>query len=163
MNEQRGFRQVFGAGVPDGEIPLDGELCDGLGDDGICLDEEIDPHELGALGERLAAAYLQRRGFELLEVNYRCRYGEADLIAQIDDETVLVEVKTRQVSRGMEEGIPELALDHQKRQRYRNIALCYMLQNPEVRYIRFDVIAINVTGERCAHLRHLVAAYAWDE
>ena len=33
--------------------------------------------------ERLAAAYLQRRGFELLEANYRCRFGEADLIAQI--------------------------------------------------------------------------------
>ncbi|WP_303131562.1 YraN family protein [uncultured Olsenella sp.] len=163
MDDQRGFRQVFGAGVPDGEFPLDDELCPDLSDSDGCLDEAIDPHDLGVLGERLAAAYLQRRGFELLEANYRCRFGEADLIAQIDDETVLVEVKTRQVPAGMEEGIPELAVDFQKRQRYRNIALSYMLQNGDVRYIRFDVIAINVTGTRCAHLRHLVAAYAWDE
>ena len=58
MDDQRGFRQVFGAGVPDGEFPLDDELCPDLSNSDGCLDEAIDPHDLGVLGERLAAAYL---------------------------------------------------------------------------------------------------------
>ena len=43
------------------------------------------------------------------------------------------------------------------------MALFYMAEHPEVSSVRFDVIAINIVGERLAKLRHLVGAFAWDE
>jgi putative endonuclease len=59
--------------------------------------------------------------------------------------------------------MPELAVDGQKQMRYRRMALFYMAEHPDVSSARFDVIAINIVGERLAKLRHLVGAYAWDE
>ena len=53
--------------------------------------------EIGALGERLAADHLTRLGLRILARNWRCRYGELDVIAvdPVDDVVVFVEVKTR--------------------------------------------------------------------
>lgn len=49
----------------------------------------------GAVAESLAAAYLQRNGLRLLESNFRCRFGEVDLIFQDADAVVFVEVRLR--------------------------------------------------------------------
>ena len=49
----------------------------------------------GAEAERLAATYLQRQGLALLHQNYRCRYGEIDLIMQDGATVVFVEVRLR--------------------------------------------------------------------
>jgi putative endonuclease len=49
----------------------------------------------GRLGEDLAVAYLKRQGLELLARNYRCRYGEIDLIARDGQTLVFVEVRMR--------------------------------------------------------------------
>ena len=52
--------------------------------------------ELGAAGEELAAAYLEARGYRILERNYRRRWGEADMIALDPEGThVIVEVRSR--------------------------------------------------------------------
>ena len=51
--------------------------------------------EKGLLGEKLAAQYLQAHGYEILASRYRTRYGEADLVARIQDTLVFVEVKAR--------------------------------------------------------------------
>lgn len=51
---------------------------------------------LGAAGEDLAAAYLQSRGYRIVERNYRRRWGEADIIAlDVDGTCVIVEVRSR--------------------------------------------------------------------
>lgn len=127
--------------------------------------------ELGREGERIAANYLELRGFEILERNWRCRAGEADIIAIAPDDdpnalpgtVVLVEVKTRISLDGDDEAIPELSVNKAKRNRYRNIALKYVSDRPEVQSLRFDVIAIQVLGDGCARLRHLCSAYCWEE
>lgn len=49
----------------------------------------------GNAAEKLAAAYLQQKGLKLLESNYRCRFGEIDLIMRDGKETVFVEVRLR--------------------------------------------------------------------
>jgi len=59
---------------------------------------------LGASGERLAAGWLEARGYEIVGANWRCAYGEADLIAERAGELIFVEVKTR---RGDSLGAPE--------------------------------------------------------
>lgn len=123
--------------------------------------------EIGMEGERLAASYLVRRGYRILDRNWRCMGGEIDIVACEEDEdrecVVLVEVKTRLALGDEAECMPELAVDTKKMARYRQLALYYMLDRPEVKSIRFDVIAINITGERRAKLRHLMGAYGWDE
>jgi putative endonuclease len=124
---------------------------------------ELNAYELGRKGERIAQSYLERRGFKIISTNWRTSYGEADIVCQQDGEIVLVEVKTRLCLGKGRDDMPELAVDGQKQQRYRRMALYYMAEHPEVSSARFDVIAINIVGERLAKLRHLVGAYAWDE
>ncbi|MCX2716109.1 YraN family protein, partial [Mycolicibacterium sp. J2] len=51
--------------------------------------------EIGALGERLAVEHLQSLGLRVLQRNWRCRYGELDVIAAEGATVVFVEVKTR--------------------------------------------------------------------
>jgi putative endonuclease len=52
-------------------------------------------HEIGILGERVAAAFLRNNGYEIIETNYRCTYGEIDIIARRGDTLVFVEVRTK--------------------------------------------------------------------
>ena len=49
----------------------------------------------GERGERIAGDHLSHRGYAILEKNYRCRYGEIDIVAQQDANLVFVEVRTR--------------------------------------------------------------------
>lgn len=126
----------------------------------------LTPRELGSKGEEMAASYLDRKGWCLLERNWRCLYGEVDIVAQDDDDgcaVVLVEVKTRLAAGPRAEGMPELAVDERKRRRYRTLALAYLASHPEVDSLRFDVIALSVIGEGEARLRHLVGAFSWDD
>ena len=51
----------------------------------------------------MAGRFLQEKGYRLLDANYRCRWGEVDIVAQEGDESVFVEVRTR---RGAEYGTP---------------------------------------------------------
>lgn len=54
---------------------------------------------LGNWGERLAGAYLQKQGYAIIESNYRCRYGEIDIVAKDGPVWCFVEVKTRKSDR----------------------------------------------------------------
>lgn len=117
-----------------------------------------DPRELGRRGELAAVKYLQRRDIEVLERNWRCRYGEADIIALDDETIVFIEVKTR---RGINKGIPEDAVTPDKRDRYEKIAASYLEQNDFVDcFVRFDVIAIMTVSNNRAFLRHHRGAFA---
>lgn len=49
----------------------------------------------GRLGEQLTAEYLEEKGYEIVERNFKCRFGEIDIIAQNDRYLAFVEVKTR--------------------------------------------------------------------
>ena len=53
----------------------------------------------GAAAERLAAAYLARKGLQLLDANYRCRWGEIDLVLRDGDTIVFAEVRLRSSQR----------------------------------------------------------------
>jgi len=119
--------------------------------------------EIGDEGESLAASYLERRGYVLVDRNWRCDAGEIDIIAEDEDETVLLEVKTRLALEEEADTMPELAVDSKKQRRYRRLALLYLADHPHVSSVRFDVIAINLIAERTARLRHLIGAFSWDD
>ena len=126
--------------------------------------EELSPHELGREGERLAASYLTARGYTIVERNWRCREGEIDIICRDEDDTiVLVEVKSRQ-AKGAERFImPELSVTQEKQHKLARLALWYLMENTAARSVRFDVIAVSITGTSSARIRHLVGAFTWDE
>ena len=98
------------------------------------------PHPGGEKGERLAVRFLRRRGYRIVERNYRCRRGEIDLVALDGDEVVFVEVKTRS---GTAFGSPAEAVTRTKRRRLAHAARDYCnrrhLAEP---CCRCDVVAI---------------------
>jgi len=49
----------------------------------------------GKEGEKIAAAYLKKNGYRIIEINFRCPIGEIDIVAKEKDDLVFVEVKTR--------------------------------------------------------------------
>lgn len=118
--------------------------------------------ELGAQGEDAAALFLERRGYEILERNWRCPAGEADVIARDEDGSVVfVEVKTR---RGVKRGFPSEAVTAERRRRYERIAGWYLSEHvfEDVR-VRFDVIGIlSLESEGRMFIRHHVDAFGVD-
>lgn len=94
---------------------------------------------VGAWGEALAAAYLQRKHYKIITTGYRCRFGEIDLIAENRKYLVFVEVKLRKsanFARACE------YVDFHKQNRLRTTASLYLSQNPTPLQPRFDVIEI---------------------
>ncbi len=95
---------------------------------------------LGRTGERLAAHTLERRGYRILERNFRCRHGEIDLVAEDGQDLVFVEVKTR---RGTAFGRPEEAVTPSKQRKLLEIATYYLdLHSCSDRAWRIDVVAV---------------------
>lgn len=115
------------------------------------------PHELGKRGEEAAACFLERREYEILDRNWKCIAGEADIVALQDDTLCFIEVKTR---KDAQKGFPSEAVDTRKRSRYERIAACYLKDHDyaDVR-VCFDIIAILVLGEDRAFLRHHLNAF----
>ncbi len=110
----------------------------------------------GAWGEELALRYLTRRGYELVERNYRTRYGELDLILRDGDTLVFVEVKLR---RGTGFGDPLEAVTPRKQTTIRSLAEQYLLdREPSFDTARFDVVGILIDGES-TRVRHIVDAF----
>lgn len=121
------------------------------------------PKKIGAVGEKLAAEHLERLGFEIVERNWRCVFGEADIVAvDQEGETVFVEVKTRWGSVS-DEVYPELAVGPAKRRTYCKLAAMYLLDHPGVDLVRFDVVGITLRAYGTAHLRHLVNAFVQEQ
>ena len=94
----------------------------------------------GKEGEAIAAGFLKKNGYRIVETNYRCPIGEIDIIASEKDELVFVEVKARKSS---SLGYPEQAVGIQKQKKISKLALWY-LQEKKMNdtKARFDVVAV---------------------
>jgi putative endonuclease len=105
---------------------------------------ERDNRSYGSRGESAAAAYLETRGFEILERNYRYgKSGEIDLIARKDTLLLFVEVKSR---RGDRYGGPLYSIPARKKKTLRHIASAYLHSHPQYSSrdytCRFDMISL---------------------
>jgi putative endonuclease len=99
---------------------------------------------LGKMGEDLACAELQRRGYVVLARRYRTRYGEIDIVAEQDGAMVFVEVKARE---GEEFGGSAAAVSPWKQQRIIRMALDYLARQKQVDApCRFDVVTVDFDG-----------------
>ena len=111
--------------------------------------------EIGALGEQLAVEHLRAAGLRILTRNWRCRYGELDVIAADPDRrtVVFVEVKTRT---GTGFGGWAEAVTVQKVRRIRRLAALWLAeQGARWAAVRIDVIGIQLTPGREPALHHL--------
>ena len=95
----------------------------------------------GEEGEELAAAYLQKKGYTILERNWRHRHWEVDIIASKEKFLYFFEVKTRRSNRF---GNPEESVGREKMTAMKNVAEEYQYQNPAWKYIQFNVLAITM-------------------
>ncbi|OHT80008.1 YraN family protein [Mycobacteroides saopaulense] len=100
--------------------------------------------QIGIRGEDLAAGYLSGDGFTILDRNWRCRYGEIDIIAADGEMLIFVEVKTRT---GQAFGSPAEAVTYAKLRRLRRLAGIWLAaQNGSWSSVRIDVIEIRLGG-----------------
>lgn len=97
---------------------------------------------LGKKGENRTARYLKRRGYKILERNYRSPFGEVDIIARKGDIIAFVEVKTR-LSDFF--GAPSDAVRGDRKLRYIRAAKAYYARYPDC-VVRFDVAEVYRTG-----------------
>jgi len=103
---------------------------------------------MGRLAEELVAAEYVRRGWAVLQRNWRPRglnlRGELDLVARRGELLAVVEVKAR--SRGGPTGGPREAVDARKRRRLFRLADALLVTHPELRgcFVRFDVAAVTM-------------------
>ncbi len=112
---------------------------------------------LGKRGEDAAARFLANHGYTILERNYKCSFGEADIVAKSPGTLVFVEVKTRTDE---DKGMPEEAITEAKRAKYEKIAISYLRNYDEVDIsVRFDVIGILVVAQDRAIIRHHINAF----
>jgi putative endonuclease len=109
--------------------------------------------KLGDLGESVAAKFLMKKGFELIDRNVHSPGGEIDLIMKDGDELVFIEVKTRKSHRF---GFARESFSPQKARRMLLAIEHYFLVRQKVDDIpafRIDFVAVEVRGEKffCEH------------
>jgi putative endonuclease len=111
----------------------------------------------GKSGERIARAYLASAGIQCLTTNFRCRYGEIDLVCRDRDCLVFVEVKTRSQQKW---GRPSDSVNRKRQQRLSRAALDYLrrIDQPDVK-ARFDVVEVLLADDQTQEVRHLPNAF----
>ncbi|MBI2170780.1 MAG: ribonuclease HII [Chloroflexi bacterium] len=112
----------------------------------------------GLSAEEAAATYLRRNGYQVLARNYRCPWGEVDIVAQDGKGSLaFVEVKAR---RSVRMGSPVEAVTRRKQQRLAMAAQDYLQrQGLEGREWRIDVVAVDLgAGGGVRSLRHILNA-----
>lgn len=99
--------------------------------------------QLGDAAESRAAAYLQGRGYEILERNFVCKMGELDIVARQGETVVFVEVKSRASAKF---GLAQEAVVSSKRRKLLRAAQLYAQLRGLDCPLRFDVIAEGPDG-----------------
>jgi len=111
---------------------------------------------LGERGEQLAISHLKKKGYVILETNWRYRRAELDIIAKHGEILVFIEVKTRNNNNFAE---PEMAVDGKKQKLMASAGAAYMRKIEHDWEVRFDVISIIYKNEKDFHVRHFEDAF----
>jgi len=117
----------------------------------------VDRKETGILGEKLALALLKKRGYRIIETNFRCREGEIDIVARQKECLVFVEVRTKTSHRF---GTPEESVTPAKQARMRRAARRYLQthgKTTELWRIDFIAVELNAMG-RTDRIEHIESA-----
>ena len=98
--------------------------------------------DTGILGEKIAGDFLKKRGYHILEINYRCPEGEIDIVAKHRDYLVFIEVRTK---KSLEFGSPEESITPAKKERMKAAASHYRQTRNDLPSLwRIDVVAVEL-------------------
>lgn len=107
----------------------------------------IDRIARGRRGEKEAVRALKKHGYRIVETNYRCRYGEIDIVAEDGATLVFVEVKARGSDRF---GSPKEGVDYRKQRHITRACSAYLLQAGITdKDVRFDVVSVELGAKGC--------------
>ena len=108
-------------------------------------------HVKGMTGETRAAEYLEKRGYTVIDRNYRTRYGEVDIVCQKDHTIIFFEIKNYSV---YDESSIEYAVNKRKQKRIVDTSKHFLYKNNllESVQVRYDVIFVH--GEKMMHLEN---------
>ena len=128
------------------------------------VEGEEDPSDgrlsTGKSGEDEAVKLLEKKGYKILERNYRTRYGEADIVAKDGQTVVFVEVKKRQSARY---GSAKEAVGPKKMRHLVMVAKDYISKRPEGLAgglnVRFDVVVIETHRDSNGRVEHVKNAF----
>ena len=116
--------------------------------------------QLGRKGERLAARFLKKHGYRLLQRNYTCPRGEIDLVALDGEEVVFVEVRTRTDDAF---GDPAESVTSKKRRQVSSVALDYARRKKLAdQPMRFDVVTVLFDRSDQPRIELFRDAFAFD-
>lgn len=112
---------------------------------------------IGNLGESIAKDYLKKKGYQIIDQNYRTRYAEIDLIALQRQVLIFIEVRTKI---GERFGSPEETLTKKKINKITGNCLAYIYQNGWKKDYRIDAICVvfakNKGIERISHYQNIL-------
>ncbi|MCG3113964.1 MAG: YraN family protein [Candidatus Manganitrophus sp. SB1] len=115
----------------------------------------------GAEGEKIAAEFLRKMGYRILERNFRNVLGEIDIVALDGKILVFVEVKARSGDRF---GAPQFAVDARKQAKMSRVALAYLSRKQIApSECRFDVVGIIRNPNGATSIEHLKDAFEGQE
>ncbi|MES2774889.1 MAG: YraN family protein [Bacteroidota bacterium] len=101
--------------------------------------------ETGNKGETLAVDFIQQKGFQILERNWRFKRCEVDIIASKEKTLHFFEVKTRT---GNQLLLPEASVSNKKMNKLKEAAAEYLYLHPEWKWLQFNVLAITIYGDK---------------
>ena len=109
----------------------------------------------------MARDFLREKGYQVIESNYRCPYGEIDIIARDRDYLVFVEVRTRT---SLDFGYPEESITRTKKERLRQVALHYLQAHDDSPSSwRIDVVCIELDHRAKPKRIELIEDAVWEE
>ncbi len=104
-------------------------------------------NDTGKLGEKMAYDWLEKQGFTILEKNWRYGKYEVDIICIRENKLHCIEVKTR---RNTNYGFPEELVDRNKLYHFITAGTAYKRMKPQIKWIRFDILAITIAHSHAA-------------
>lgn len=121
-------------------------------------DNKMKRKEKGNLGESLARDFLKRKGYRILETNYRCQFGEIDIIACFQDYLVFIEVRTKS---SLNYGTPEESITATKIQHLERAVANYQQNHLNLPTLwRADLVAVELDGRnQLKRIEHIENAF----
>lgn len=115
----------------------------------------------GAKGEQIAAKFLIKKGYDIVAMNYRSKYGEIDIIATDDEYVLFVEVKTRSENAM---SLPKEAVTKSKQHKIISTAMRYITASKTELQPRFDIIEVYIKNKTFGknQVHHIKNAF-WAE
>lgn len=116
----------------------------------------MDKKSLGNKGEEFAAEYYKKLGFSITAMNFSCRGGEIDIIAENQEYIIFVEVKTRSADSYY---TPAEAVDFKKQKRLSVAAFKYLSENEIDKQPQFDVFEVYTVNGRIYKINRIENAF----